>query len=205
MRIARMQSYFLYFLILVFLGLAFWWARRETKTGNLADKEGEFDLLRGAELLERRSGNDGDSFAIGHSGQILRFRLYFVDTPETSDRFPQRVGYQARYFGIDRKDVIEVGREAREFTLDLLREEPFEILTKWEQVMKSDRLHAMIRFPQQKGEPWLSEILVRRGLARIYTLPVDLPDGTTKREFKAHLKDLEAEARRKKRGAWRYR
>ena len=98
-----------------------------------------------------------------------------------------------------------MGAEAKQFTLDLLESKPFVILTRWESVMKSYRFHAFVLVESSPGKyEYLSEILVRNGLARIYTMPADLPDGTKKERFKDHLKSVEAEARTARRGAWRF-
>jgi endonuclease YncB( thermonuclease family) len=164
---------------------------------------GSYSLLSGAVFKPHRA-NDGDSFHIDWNGETHVFRLYFVDCPETSDRYPDRLDYQARYFGIEnRRDVMALGREARSFTQKLLESQPFEVWTRWESVMDSDRIHAFIRFPdKQPGGTWLCEALVEAGLARIYTLPADLPDGTPKAAFRNHLRSLEREAKRKQAGAW---
>ena len=123
-------------------------------------------------------GNDGDSFLLGHESGSQRFRLYFVDTPEKSRRYPDRLQHQARYFNNISIDTLTAGgKEAEHFTLDLLRRHKFAAWTKWESVMDSDRFHVLIRFTDMPGEPWLHEQLVKAGLARIYTMPVDLPDG----------------------------
>jgi endonuclease YncB( thermonuclease family) len=156
-----------------------------------------------APRLVENGGNDGDSFFIAHDGGQERYRLYFVDTPETSRRYPARLGHQARYFGgISFDRLTSGGSDAREFTLQLLRRHELEVWTKNERVMDSDRLHALVRFPGMAGQPWLHEELVKTGLARIYTLPTDLPDGTPKEQHLRQLKDLETGARRDKRGLW---
>lgn len=170
-------------------------AGQATKTG--------FQVLRDCRVVDNR-GNDGDSFRMEWQGQEYVFRLYFVDCPETSDRYPDRLRYQSEYFGgLDEQEVMAVGREARRFSLALLEDQPFEVLTRWEAVMDSERFHAFVRFPgKSPGQQWLSEQLVAAGLARIYTLPVDLPDGTSKEAFRAHLKRLESDARNAGLGAW---
>jgi endonuclease YncB( thermonuclease family) len=48
----------------------------------------------------------------------------------------------------------------------------------------------------------LNELLVSAGLARIYGTRTPLPDGHDSREYLAHLRELEAEAKAAKRGAW---
>lgn len=167
-----------------------------------ASANGSWRTLDKARLVEN-GGNDGDSFSITDKSGEQRYRLYFVDTPETSRRFPDRLGHQARYFdGISFDQLISGGKEAKEYSLDLLRRHELEIWTKDERVVDSDRLHALVRFPDMPGKPWLHEELVKAGLARIYTMPTDLPDGTPKEQHLKHLKDLEAGARRNKHGLW---
>ena len=48
----------------------------------------------------------------------------------------------------------------------------------------------------------LNESLVSAGLARIYGRLTPLPDGRDSREYLAHLRGLESEAKAAKRGAW---
>ncbi|HUF62366.1 MAG TPA: hypothetical protein VMN36_09855 [Verrucomicrobiales bacterium] len=169
-----------------------------------AQQVGAYQLLHGAKLVRSR-GNDGDSFRIAWNSKEYVFRLYFVDCPETSDRFPERIDYQADYFGIqDRRRVLALGEQAKSFTLGLLETEPFEVFTRWEPVMNSERFHAFVRFPlKEKGGVWLSELLVQAGLARIYTRPADLPDGTRKGAFQDHLRALEREANTSEMGGWK--
>ncbi len=169
--------------------------------------EGGFTVFREVELVEN-GGNDGDSFRIRHEGGSVEvFRLYFVDTCEKSARFPRRLDHQGEYFGgLGRDRVLRLGDEARETVLDWLRREPFEVYTRRERVMESDRLYAMIRFPEASadGDSWLAQRLVRAGLARIYTRGTALPDGTPEAGFKRELGVLESEAKRAQRGAWRF-
>jgi len=147
-------------------------------------------------------GNDGDSFRLRHRDGTGTYRLYFVDTPEKNRSFPDRLYHQSRYFGgITTDRVIAAGEAARDFGLPLLRSQPLEVWTRGERVMDSDRLHALVRFPRRSNR-WLHEELVSAGLARIYTLPTDLPDGTPKEAHLRHLGVLEAEARAAHRGAW---
>ena len=106
--------------------------------------------------------------------------------------------------GITIPQVLQLGHDARETTLDWLRHQPFEIHTRGESVMNSQRLHAMVRFPDAAGtdEEWLSQRLVKRGLARIYTRGSHLADGSTNFQFKAALTKLERTAKANNQGAW---
>ena len=169
-------------------------------------KNESFESLQNAELIFSE-GNDGDSFKVElKDGRVETFRLYFVDTPETSARYPDRIRYQSEYFGdLEPEQTMEIGREAKAFTLDLLKKHPFVILTRWEKVMKSYRYHAFALVETEPGKfEYLSEILIRKGLARIYTMPADTPDGQSKTEFKNHLKSLEAQAKKTNTGAWQF-
>ena len=165
--------------------------------------DGDFQIL-GAVRLEENPGNDGDSFHIQHSTEVDVYRLYFVDACEKSDRFRSRLGHQARYFGeLKERDVLDLGAQARDQTLTWLGKEPFEIYTRGERVMNGERLYAMVRFPQApEGQQWLCERLVQAGLARIYTRGTALADGRSRAAFEKHLRKIESEAKKAKRGAW---
>ena len=170
--------------------------RRSPKRASRPAQE-RFECLGHCTLLEA-DGNDGDSFRVRHPDGVSRFRLYWVDTCETRADFPERVRHQARYFGIPESRVPEFGERARSLTLSRLRRGAFEVYTRWEPVMESDRFHAFVRCD---GE-WLCQTLVCEGLARIFTLPAPAPDGTSEAAFGARLRELEREARRERRGAW---
>ena len=166
--------------------------------------QGDFTILTGVRLIEDRA-NDGDSFRIQHRNKVETYRLYFVDTCETTNRFTKRLGHQARYFGgLTIPQVLKLGHEARETTLDWLRHQPSEIHTRGESVMNSHRLHAMVRFPKAIGtdREWLSQRLINLGLARIYTRGSHLADGTSYHQFKSELTSLEKRAKTNNQGAW---
>ncbi|MEM7146091.1 MAG: thermonuclease family protein [Verrucomicrobiota bacterium] len=201
--------------VLVILFAAAWYINKHfispnpspTPSGDLpAITDSRFESLSNTTLINS-GGNDGDSFKVRlPNGDEETFRLYFVDTPETSDRYPDRLRYQAEYFDdLTSDQTITIGKEAKAFTLDLLESHPFVILTRWEKVMQSYRNHAFVLVETQPDQfEYLSEILVRNGLARIYTMPHDLPDGTPKEKFKSHLKSLEKNAQSTQSGAWRF-
>ena len=144
--------------------------------------------------------NDGDSFHVRHRGHEYIFRLYFVDAPESDDSIPERVSEQAAWFGIDRHEVLRFGHEAARFT-DHFLARGFTVLTEFKDAMgrsKLERFYALIRVDHQD----LAEELVRHGLARIYGMDVDLPDGTKAMNFQWRLKTAEQEAKREKLGVW---
>jgi len=153
-------------------------------------------------LLENEF-NDGDSFHVACGRKHRIFRLYFVDAPETSNEYPDRVKEQAEYFGIRESDALKAGKAATRFTATFLSR-GFTVYTKREDARgnsKLKRYFAMVKV----GETWLSEELVGRGLARIYGLKTDLPGGLPARKYVADLNVRERAAQRKKKGAWKMR
>jgi endonuclease YncB( thermonuclease family) len=161
-----------------------------------------YSILQNARLEPDRN-NDGDSFKINHQNTIHEVRLHFVDAPEKRlhQYNGERIDHQSRYFGhSNRQTTIEIGLQAQELVTQLLTTRPFTVYTRWKTVFDSDRIYAFVFF-EDSGEE-LSEILVKEGLARIYTEGADLPDGRKNAAFNKHLRSLEAEARRSGRGAW---
>jgi endonuclease YncB( thermonuclease family) len=176
----------------------------ETSGAPKRPEQGKFEILTGLRLKSDRD-NDGDSFILaGPDGDSHHFRIYFVDAPEKRlHRFNgERIDQQAAYFSITREQAIQAGEEARVLVDRLLRERPFHVATRWRRVFDSDRYYAFVFF-DDSGED-ISEILVSHGLARIHTEGADLPDGRRRRAFEAHLRSLEAEAGRQRKGAWRW-
>lgn len=170
------------------------------------EKAGRFQKYTGCQLVDHRQ-NDGDSFRVRlPDGRVEQFRLYFVDCPESAFRNygkgetnRARIGDQAGYFGITAEQAVEIGKQAKEETLELLGRQPFTVFTFWEDPFKDQRYHAIV----QLGEGgWLHERLVRDGLVRIYTKPTDLPDGTPAGEHVKALREEEKAARSSRRGAW---
>jgi len=162
-----------------------------------------FEVITGAKLTAHRN-NDGDSFQVSHDGQQYELRLYFVDAPEKRlHQFNgERIDHQSRYFGHrSREPTMEIGRQATVLTEQLLSTRPFRIETRWQPVFDSGRFYAFVFLEDSNEE--LSEILVREGLARIYTEGTDLPDGRKRADFERHLKKLEVTAKSQQKGGWK--
>jgi len=156
--------------------------------------------------------NDGDSFrAKLPDGSEREFRLYFVDTPESQfkryrdgNTNAKRIAEQARYFdNISADQAVAIGSQAKQFTLSLLRDTPFDIITRQEAVFDSERHYAHIEIHYQAQRQRLDEMLVQRGLARIHTQGADLADGTPMEKQKQRLRALETKAKQQKVGAWK--
>ncbi len=144
--------------------------------------------------------NDGDSFHVRVNKRHYIFRLYFADTPETDDSLPERVAEQAAYFGLDPKTTIQVGKQAKEFTANFLKN-GFTVYSRLQDALgrsDRDRDYAFVVV----GDKDLATELVRNGLARVYGTPTDHPDGTPQQNLWWRLKSAEREAKQMRRGAW---
>jgi endonuclease YncB( thermonuclease family) len=156
--------------------------------------------------LAEGPADDGDSFTVRHADGEDVVRLYFVDCPEKRrhQHNRERLAEQGAAFGgLSESDTLRIGRAARDFTLTLLRDRPFRVVTRWEQVFDDRRHYAHVFVTQPDGtERPLPELLVDAGLARIHTRGADLPDGTRRARFEHNLRSLEKSARLAGRGGW---
>ena len=81
-----------------------------------AQAERDWTTFEECTLIEDPS-NDGDSFHARFKTREYVARLYFVDSPETDTRYPDRVKEQGDYFGgLSEKETLRVGKKAAEFT-----------------------------------------------------------------------------------------
>lgn len=151
--------------------------------------------------LVEHAGNDGDSFHTRRNRSRYLLRLYFVDTPETDLRFPERIQEQAEYFGVTVDQVVEGAHLGDRFTRELLSKAPFDVYTKYVDARGASQMSRIFAMVKVDGR-WLCERLVEAGLARIHGFWDDLPDGTTYQRHRARLRELEREARAAGRGIW---
>lgn len=167
---------------------------------------GDYETYTGCRYEEHRQ-NDGDSFRVRlPDGRVEQFRLYYVDCPESDFRSYQggannheRIHEQALAFGISDQQAVEIGKQGKVRAHEILTAGSFTLYTRWEDPYGDQRYHAFI---QPQGGPFLEETLVREGLARIYTKPAVMPDGTPTKARQAQLRELEQEAKKAARGAW---
>lgn len=174
-------------LLLLFLP----WCRAEQQDG--------WTVFHNCELIQH-GGNDADSFHVKADGRHLLVRLYFVDAPETSMSFPQRVTDQLEYFNTDQQSVLKGGMDGARFVRNLLKD-GFSIYTKFEDARGRSsipRHFCMIKL----NDAWLAELLVGAGLARIYGMFTALPDGSSGNAFIEKLRMLERNAQREQLGVW---
>jgi competence ComEA-like helix-hairpin-helix protein len=155
--------------------------------------------LQGGHYLAKRS-NDGDSFHVSVAGHEYIFRLYFIDAPETTAEFRDRVEEQAIYFGVTVDQVLQIGDLAKHFVREKLSE-PFLVRTCWEDAGGRSRLQRFYAFVQTRNGD-LGEQLVENGLARIHA-GTARPEGlhSAGAEWQT-LVSLERRAKKEKVGGW---
>lgn len=178
---------------ILFIAVIFWAA--------IVDLEarGPWVTLQGGHFLTKRA-NDGDSFHISVAGTEYIFRLYFVDAPETTTEFRDRVEEQANYFGITVDENTVLGGLAKAFTREKLSQ-PFIVRTCWQDAMGRSRLPRFYAFVQTSNGD-LAEQLIENGLARVHGAQAS-PEGVTsaRREWQK-LTRLERKAKQEKVGGW---
>jgi DNA uptake protein ComE-like DNA-binding protein len=158
-----------------------------------------WDTLENCRYLVKRY-NDGDSFHVSVNGTEYIFRLYFVDSPETSAEFRDRVEEQAKYFGITSEQALRVGEAAKLFTREKLSR-PFIVRTSREDAggrSRKERFYAFV----QTYDGDLGEELVENGLARIHGVSAKpLALASAGAELKK-LEQLQEKAKEEKVGGW---
>lgn len=161
-----------------------------------------FQRLDGCRLLPNR-WNDGDSFHVMTADdREIVVRLYFVDTPEAETAYRDRIAEQAAYFGITKEQAVEIAHDAAAFTAHRLAG-TFTVWTRWRSALGRSALGRNYGIVIAGGED-LNEALVANGLARIYGTRTVLFDGRDSRAYLARLQELENQARREHKGAWRF-
>ncbi|MDA7888090.1 hypothetical protein N9A86_01740 [Akkermansiaceae bacterium] len=168
-----------------------------------------YDLLQECRLISGRN-SDGDSFHIKHEKGENEFRLYFVDAPETEYREygggesnGKRIAEQGKDMGgLDRRETTRIGKEAKAFTLGLLKEGNFKVMTKWEDVVRPGREYCFVIVEWEGRECYLHELLLSHGLGRVHTWGADLPGGRGWKRQRAYLEEWEKEVAANKIGAW---
>jgi endonuclease YncB( thermonuclease family) len=163
---------------------------------------GEWTRLEGCRLLENVS-NDGDSFHIKHQGREYIIRLYFVDCPETRDHreLVERTTDQAKYWNIYKKDLFVLADRAVALAAAAL-DKRFTVDTKWEDAQGASRLPRYYGLITLEDGRDFGRVLVAAGLARIYGVKTDMPNGAKNKAYLEKLDETEAGAKEAKLGAW---
>jgi endonuclease YncB( thermonuclease family) len=165
-----------------------------------SEKNGPWETIRNAKLIDN-PWNDGDSFHVLANGTHRVFRLYFVDTPETDRSLSDRIKTQAAYFNIPPTQVSALGEKAAAVSESLLKGKSLTIHTRWRDALGRSKLGRYYALIEVDGKD-LGGLLVQQGLARVYGMKTDLPDGSDAARMTNRLQQLEREAKSKKAGAW---
>jgi endonuclease YncB( thermonuclease family) len=135
-------------------------------TALLAAQALAWETFKNCRLLPNES-NDGDSFHVMADGKEYIFRLYFVDTPESSKQVESRVADQAAAFGVSEDKVLKGGKDAAKFTERALRGN-FTVVTQFQDARGASampRNYAMVKTADGKD---LASLLAEAGLARAF-------------------------------------
>jgi len=173
------------------------------------DSAKNYETLDGCELIAHRH-NDGDSFHVQCGAGDVEFRLYYIDAPESAakryrngENNFKRLAQQGRAMGgMSQKQTTAIGQEAKHFVKNLLGKQPFQVITRWENVYGPERRYAFVVVKWDGKDRYLHEILVEKGLGRIHTRAAKLPDGTSTSAHLRYLRKLEKSAKQGRKGAW---
>ncbi len=165
----------------------------------------EFKVFPKARFIESRT-NEADTLRIKVSDtedeQV--FVLYFVDALDASWTHPQRVQEQARYFDVSGEKVVSEGLKATQYVTQLLKDRPFSVMTRWEQVPERSRFYALILVEHTPGSwVYLADLLVQQGFARVAGVTTSLPsDARSLNDYALELQALRKQAEQRKAGVW---
>ncbi len=96
-----------------------------------------------------------------------------------------------------------IAHESAAFTAKRLAA-PFSVWTRWRPALGRSALGRVYCIILADGTDDLNGLLVANGLARIYGTKTALPDGGESRAYIARLTELEEQAKRGDKGAWRF-
>jgi len=170
------------------------------QTRDAANPDGKWEVLDGCRLMTNNSV-DGDSFHVLHRNREYIFRLYFVDAAETDPALHERAADQAAYFGLSTNDIPRAGSLAAQFTRAKLAGRELTVITRWQNASGRSKLARYYAVVFVNGKN-LAEELAANGLARIYGVRANWPDGPRSTTFINQLKNAELAAREQRRGLW---
>ena len=165
---------------------------------------GEWITLTDQQMI-KGPHNDGDSLMVQIDEEPVVFRLYYVDTVETSNQAAERRAAQVEAMGIESEKEargMALAYAAKQATAAWLRE-PFDIITRWERVdPNSDNPSYRAFVKTSQGD--LGELLVAEGLAKVKGGPARVahPDGRTIETQLHAYRQLEIQARDHRKGYW---
>jgi len=144
--------------------------------------------------------NDGGSFRVRSGTNEFSLLLYYVDAPETTLTYPERVRQQSGHYGITLDETLKAGAKVRERVRELLGK-PFIVRTRWAGAAgrgRETRYYGLV----EVGGRSLAEVLVSEGLAQTKGVAPNLPSGEKASAYMQKLEGLEQAARHRRLGAW---
>ncbi|MFZ8786067.1 thermonuclease family protein [Thermocrinis sp.] len=136
---------------------------------------------------------DGDTFTCTlENGEKIKVRLIGVDTPES--RESPKLEREVQKSGLQKEEILRMGKIATEFTKKLLPEG--EIVYLEQDVQKTDRHGRVLAYVWLKDGRMLNEVLVREGMARVYTIPPNV-------KYQDVLLEAQRKAREEGKGFWK--
>jgi micrococcal nuclease len=136
---------------------------------------------------------DGDTFTCTlKDGEEIKVRLIGVDTPES--RVNQKLERDVQKSGLQREEILRMGKIAAEFTKRLLPEG--EIVYLEQDVQKTDKYGRVLAYVWLKDGRMLNEVLVREGMAQVYTIPPNV-------KYQDVLLKAQRQAREEGKGFWK--
>jgi endonuclease YncB( thermonuclease family) len=166
--------------------------RTLARLGNTAG----FEDLENARLISDDQLT-GDHFRIEHEGKKQLVRLLWVQCAPLESK-PKLDNPFAKHFSIDPDDAHAMGRSAREFTLGYLDGKPLRLLLRPN--ADKDGSRSALVFLSDVG--LYQNILVDHGLAAVHAPMKDDLRGTLEKGLISNLLDREADAKKRKSGAW---
>ena len=161
-----------------------------------------------------------------NDGKQVEVRLYHVDTnekryktyPGRNEKGKQnsnmdRIQEQMDYFGTSKDSALKLGRIAKNFATNLLRDNKFKVSTRYDDAVDAGRKYSYVTVDYQGKEVYLHELLAAKGLVRVdesywyedndgEKSKPNLPDGSSFTEHRAKLLRIAAAAKKAKVGGW---
>jgi micrococcal nuclease len=136
---------------------------------------------------------DGDTFVCAlKSGEEIKVRLIGVDTPESREN--PKLERDVKKSGLQKEEIIRMGKIAAEFTKKLLPEG--EIVYLEQDVQKTDKYGRVLAYVWLKDGRMLNEVLVREGMAQVYTVPPNV-------KYQNVFLEAQRKAREEGKGFWK--
>jgi endonuclease YncB( thermonuclease family) len=100
--------------------------------------------------------------------------------------------------------VVSEGLKATQYVTQLLKDRPFSVMTRWEQVPERSRFYALILVEHTPGSwVYLADLLVQQGFARVAGVTTSLPSDTRSlNDYALELQALRKQAEQRKAGVW---